>query len=359
MFHSNFRDPVVYCVASAALTCLLSVFAEPLARATGLIDRPDGYRKLHASATPLVGGVVLLLPVFASSIAYFLLSGHADFVLPAVCAASCTFLVGLIDDRWGLSAVWRLLALTYIVFTIVSIEPLFVLHRFGLELFGVQLSAPLDPVAASITVLVLLGFVSACNMADGMNGQLLGSIVIWCLFIAHHLEVQHVLPFVALISSALVTVFFNLRGRLFSGSSGAYAASLLIGLGAIATYRLHKHVLAEQQLLMWFWLPVADCVRLMIGRALSGRSPFSGDRNHIHHILLSHMRCRYALAAYLALLAAPGAVAEFDLGASEYVLMGCLALYLAALSLGRFSRAVRAGHLDLPGSTLATAVPEH
>ena len=60
-------------------------------------------------------------------------------------------------------------------------------------------------------------------MADGMNGQLLGSVMIWSAFIIYYLGVDVGVPFIVLICSALVTFIYNLRGRLFAGNSGAYA----------------------------------------------------------------------------------------------------------------------------------------
>ena len=37
--------------------------------------------------------------------------------------------------------------------------------------------------------------------------------------------------------------------------------------------------------IVWFFIPVIDCLRLMITRRMSGRSPLSADRDHFHHRL--------------------------------------------------------------------------
>jgi UDP-GlcNAc:undecaprenyl-phosphate GlcNAc-1-phosphate transferase len=175
---------------------------------------------------------------------------------------------------------------------------------------------------------MILGFVNAANMADGMNGQLLGSVALWSVFIVHYLGTDAGLPFIILICSALVTLIFNLHGRLFAGSSGAYAASLFVGLGAIAAYRLSNGTMAAQVPVYWFWLPVIDCVRLMVTRTLNGKSPFAADRNHFHHMLLNHMRARHALLVYLGLLAAPGAAAMLNEGLASVTLLLCVGGYL-------------------------------
>jgi UDP-GlcNAc:undecaprenyl-phosphate GlcNAc-1-phosphate transferase len=321
----------LYCAVSVALTGAVCWYAKPFGQALRLVDKPDGNRKLHEKATPLVGGLAVLVPSFAVSTVYLLTTIHAHFMIVALAAAAITLVIGLIDDRTGLSPVWRLLAMMYIIFTAFSLEPLFVLHTLRSDLFGLHLSISLDPVAAPITVLFIVGFANAANMADGMNGQLLGSVVIWSLFIARHLGAENALPFIAISCSALVAIVFNLRGRLFSGSSGAYAVSLFIALGAIAAYRRAHGSIPAEMAIYWFWLPVLDCLRLVVARLKEGRSPFSGDRNHFHHVLHDHLRMRHALIVYLVLLAAPGAAEEIGPRLGSVALMICVSIYGAII----------------------------
>ena len=87
--------------------------------------------------------------------------------------------------------------------------------------------------------------------------------------------------------------------------------------------------------LYWFWLPVLDCARLMVARIYNGRSPFSADRNHFHHLLLEKVGTRFALPCYLGLLAAPGVAAEFDGMIASTVLLTCMACYALYLQMTR------------------------
>jgi UDP-GlcNAc:undecaprenyl-phosphate GlcNAc-1-phosphate transferase len=317
------------CAASAAISAGICCYARTLARAAGLFDKPDGIRKLHASATPLIGGLALFVPSMALSLLFLAPGTENSFVIVAITTAAIMLVVGVIDDRTGLSPVWRLLVMMFIIFTAFSVEPLFELHTLKLGLFGHEALVSLEPLAAPVTALIILGFANATNMADGMNGQLLGSIIIWSAFIAIHLGLPQALPFMAVICSALVTVVFNLRGKLFSGSSGAYAAAIFIGLGAIAAYRRSHGSMSAEMPLFWFWLPVMDCMRLMIGRALRHKSPLDGDRNHFHHVLLAKWGPHRALAVYLGLLAAPGVAAEVNLAAGGMTLLASIGIFIA------------------------------
>ena len=322
-----------YCAISTALTAALCIYARAVAHAAELLDRPDGVLKLHSAETPLIGGLALLLPSFAVSSLYVLQYAPESFMLTALAGAMVMLIVGVFDDRIGLSPVFRLTALAVVVFVVFAAEPLLMLRtlRFGLPSanFGVSLGI----LAAPITALMIIGFVNATNMADGMNGQLLGSLLIWSVFISPYLGLDLGMPFFAVICSAAVTLGFNLKGRLFSGSSGAYAGALFIALGTIAAYRKAEGMLPAEQPVYWFWLPVLDCVRLMASRMLAGKSPFFGDRNHIHHILQEYARWPYALILYLMLLAAPGVAAMYSDGVASLVLIICIGSYATLILL--------------------------
>jgi UDP-GlcNAc:undecaprenyl-phosphate GlcNAc-1-phosphate transferase len=292
-----------------------------------LLDRPDGVRKLHKAEVPLIGGLAVLVPSFAVSVLYVAAFRHDPFVTVAILAAAVMLIVGVLDDRAGLSPGARFLALFLVCLGALLIHPTFVLHTLRLGAFHHELMVPLDPAAIPVTVLMLMGFVNAANMADGMNGQLLGSVAIWCSFICYYLGIDTGLPFLLVTCSAAIAFSFNLRDRLFSGSSGAYAASLFVGLGAIAAYRSSEGAVSADMPVVWFWLPVVDCLRVMTHRILAGRSPFCGDRHHIHHILLAYLPPRQALAGYLALLAAPGFAVIVDETFAATVLLMCTSSY--------------------------------
>lgn len=321
-----------FCAASAVLSAILCFYAAPIGRATGLLDHPDGKLKLHSGSTPLIGGVALFVPSFLLSFVYLGLYGKTPYMVLSLAAASAMFAVGVVDDRIGLSPRLRLVTLTLIVLAVFTIDPLFVLRalRFGIRDFNFGFSLGL--LAVPMTAFMVIGYVNAVNMADGINGQFLGSIAVWSLLLARYLGLEPGMPFYAIFCSSLVVMSFNLCGRLFSGSAGAYTASFLIGLGTIAAYR-RGGALSAVEPILWFWLPVFDCVRLMVSRSIDGKSPFLGDRNHFHHILQEYFgpRSPFVLTTYLALLAAPGLSTSLsnDRLTGTLVLVPCLIAYTA------------------------------
>lgn len=327
-----------FCVVSATLTAAICCYAQVFGRLAGLVDEPDGIRKLHNNTTPLVGGLAVLIPSLCVSLIYLMTVHRAPFLVVGISAAVLMLAVGVADDRHDLPALWRVAAFIAITFAALAVEPLFVLHKLQLGAIGTGLTVQLGILALPITGLMIIGFLNSANMADGMNGQLLGSTVIWCALIARHLGVELGTPFIAVMASAAAAMMFNLQGRLFSGSSGAYAGSLLVGLGAIAAYRISDGTMSAALPALWFWLPVTDCVRLLVTRTLEGKSPFAPDRNHFHHMLLERMRPGLALLTYLALLALPGLAAEvsLELGAASLAVCGLIyATFVLSRTYGR------------------------
>src|SRR6185437_4631991 len=70
--------------------------------------------------------------------------------------------------------------------------------------------------------------------------------------------------------------------------------------------------LTAEAVMVWFFLPVVDCLRLLVQRPMHGRSPFKGDRNHFHHRLHARFGKHGGLAIYLGLVAASSFTVAFD-----------------------------------------------
>ncbi|MEM8799598.1 MAG: hypothetical protein AAGF15_05920, partial [Pseudomonadota bacterium] len=125
--------------------------------------------------------------------------------------------------------------------------------------------------------------------------------------------------------------FFNMSGKLFLGDAGSYGLAALIGFLAVMTYGHGVTGLYADQIALWFLIPVLDCLRLMLSRHLDGRSPFAGDRNHLHHYLASVMPWRWGLAVYLGMVAIPSIVSVFWPAATLPIAILTAALYFVVI----------------------------
>src|SRR4051794_23866328 len=117
------------CVLAAIASGIICAAANPLAKFAGLIDKPDGVRKLHKGGVPLVGGLAIILPASILACGYLLFVQAERTLGIAVASLLAASLVGVMDDRAGLPVVKRLASLAAIVALACLFEPSFVLHN--------------------------------------------------------------------------------------------------------------------------------------------------------------------------------------------------------------------------------------
>lgn len=289
---------------------LVGCFAFPIGRALGVLDYPDpvGGRKRHDNVTPLVGGVAIMLTlVITLALLQFLslTATQQDLIAYSwlTVVALGMFLVGFLDDRLHLSPLPRLVISIALFSTALSQVPGFALSFLYFSFF--DKIHFLFPVEMVFTVICLVGLVNAINMADGKNGLVIGMALIWSILL--YLNSSDLMSpiYAALSVTLIVLMYFNLKGRLFLGDGGSYGIAGFLGISSIYAYNQNFVHLSADQVALWFLIPVLDCLRLMISRMMVGRSPFSGDRNHLHHHLGHYFGWAWGLPVYLGAVALP------------------------------------------------------
>ena len=120
-------------------------------------------------------------------------------------------------------------------------------------------------------------------MFDGINLQ----TSIYSLFICCNLIFFNGYDFLilALILSLLSFILLNIQSKSFFGDGGTYLLSYIFGYLFIKSYNQNLDIFADQIVLLML-LPGLELMRLFIIRLASKKNPFSGDRNHLHHLLL-------------------------------------------------------------------------
>jgi UDP-GlcNAc:undecaprenyl-phosphate GlcNAc-1-phosphate transferase len=290
------------------LCLVICLMARPLGRAVGVLDRPDGARKTHDGETPLVGGLAVIVPVAVMAGVLAVTTEYRPFYGTLAVSAVAFLVLGLIDDRSHTRPFYRLgasAALSIgVLVAVPAFEVEFLLFGFYPKLLVLEGWWPLV-----FTVVCLVGLQNAVNMADGKNGLVIGQSLLWTIFLVFYAP-EHLRPLLLVFAVCLcVALAFNLAGRLFLGDSGTYSISIFVGLLAIYCYSVGLDALRAEIIVLWFLVPVTDCLRLIGLRVIGGRSPFSSDRNQLHHILAGWMPWRWGLVAYLGLAGIPGALA--------------------------------------------------
>jgi UDP-GlcNAc:undecaprenyl-phosphate/decaprenyl-phosphate GlcNAc-1-phosphate transferase len=138
----------------------------------GFIDSPDEERKKHFAPTPITGGIA----IFVSFVATILLNFHFSVEVKAILFSSMLiFVIGLIDDRWGVSANIRLL---------VQLIASLIIIWFGVRITFVPDWLGGVYIETVITVLWFIGITNSMNFIDGMDGLAAGSAIIYSFFFA-------------------------------------------------------------------------------------------------------------------------------------------------------------------------------
>ncbi|MFA7364791.1 MAG: epoxyqueuosine reductase QueH [Patescibacteria group bacterium] len=267
---------------------LLTFVIKRLALRLNIVDKPDGFRKIHKKPIPLLGGLAIFLLYF---LALFILkdrllvgdlgiSHWLGFFLGAL------FLVigGVLDDKYNLPAriqiIWPILASVAVILGGVSIDK--VTNPFGGLIYFSSL------VSSVLIFLWVMGMTYTTKLLDGLDGLASGVSAIGALIIfLFTVSDKYYQPDIAIASFVFFVVLlgflvFNFNpAKIFLGESG----SLLLGyiLGVLAIISGGKIAIA----LLVLGLPALDVLWTIIRRLSLKKNPFKySDRKHLHHRLI-------------------------------------------------------------------------
>lgn len=251
------------------------------------VDHPGG-RKQHAHPTPTVGGLAMFVAVLITLIASDAMHGK---VVRLMGMAALLVVLGVLDDRRGLSVSLRMMIQVFLV-TVVVVGAGGTVTHLG-ALFGSDFDIQLGMFAIPFSIVAFVGGINAINMidgADGMAGKMALITMLGVALIFYHAGVDALLPLTWAMVGALIG-FLLLNSRIFvkqawvfMGDAGSMWLGLVLGW-FMAQVTLGK-VSAEPALVLWlFGIPVIDTLVVMIRRMKRRQSPFAADRTHIHHVL--------------------------------------------------------------------------
>ncbi|KYP14317.1 MraY family glycosyltransferase [Flavihumibacter sp. CACIAM 22H1] len=257
-----------------------------------IYDIPDE-RKIHQAAIPALGGLGIFAGfIFAVLlIANFQQAKHLQFYLAA---AVVIFYMGLKDDIIIISPVKKFIGQVLAAFIVIYYGDLQIESMQGfLGVYGLPESFSL--IFTYLTAIVVMNSFNLIDGVDGLAGSLglLSTTVFGTYFVLTGHLPEAVLAF-SMAGAVLAFLIFNFQpARIFMGDTG----SLLIGLvNAVLVvkfinvamvpgnaFTIHASPAVGFGILM---VPLLDTLRVFGIRMFNRRSPFSPDRNHIHHLLL-------------------------------------------------------------------------
>lgn len=283
-------------IISFVTTTVLIMVLMPVATAAGLVDIPDE-RKVHKGNIPLVGGIAIFSAVLFAQVISLLFEPIPDIVIDYgtfYTAGGLLLVVGIIDDYQHVSPSVRLIS-EVIAALLICLSAGVVINDIGaLSVSGDVVT--LGVFAVPFTVFATVGVINAINMSDGLDGlaggltlvPVIGFIVATTVFG----DGKDLLFLTSLGAGIAAFMLFNVtvpgvrRALIFLGDSGSMFLGLAITWIAIRLSQGDDAVISPAAALWFVALPVYDAVCMTGRRIIRRRTPFTADKEHLHHVFL-------------------------------------------------------------------------
>ena len=329
------REYLVTLLLAAALCYVVTPFVRSLAIKVGAVAQIRT-RDIHTTPTPRWGGLAMWIAMALT----FAMVNHLSLVgksfgresLGIFLAATLLVAIGLVDDRFELDALTKLAgqALAAGILLIFGIQVLW------LPINGVITLPP--SIGQLVTVMIVLVTINAVNFIDGLDGLAAGIVAIsGAAFFAFAYLLAVIYGFSRAGAPSLITAVIigicigflphNVHpAKIFMGDSGSMFLGLLLAASAITlTGQIDPNAISAEKLgptLLPLMLPFAvlaipliDLFSAIFRRLRAGQSPFSSDKEHMHHRILragnSHLRTTLIMYLWTATIAFPVVVSAF------------------------------------------------
>ncbi len=247
------------------------------------LDMP-GARKVHTTPTPRFGGLAMALGMLFT---VFIWIPKENFVKAFLIGSVIIAIFGLVDDIVNMDYRTKFLGQILAALVVITIG------KVRIVTLGTILPSHLclsDWFSYLLTLVVIVGVTNAINLSDGLDG-LAGGICLLTFCCIAYLAYEAKMFTIVLLSVSIIGVIFGfLRfntypASIFMGDTG----SQLLGFSGITlALKLTQESLELSPILplILFGFPVLDTLSVMCQRIAEGRSPFSPDKNHLHHKLI-------------------------------------------------------------------------
>ena len=270
-------------LSAFTVSFLLVPLVMSLANSSGAIALP-GKRHIHAHPTPKFGGVAIASGVLLISPFIF----PFDKVIGSYLFASAVMLLlGMIDDvrgaDWKFKSIFSAIAIAVFIFGsdlwITNLGNLFGSGEVYLGDWGIP-----------FTFIAVFGVVNAINLIDGLNGLACGvsSIAFVAFAVFASVSGNSTVLYLSLCSLGATLGLFRYnypRARIFMGDSGTMFIGFSIAVMSIMLTQGEGTITPMVPVII-LAVPIYDTLRVFIIRLINKRSPFQGDKTHLHHLMM-------------------------------------------------------------------------
>ncbi len=261
-----------------------------------ILDEPNKI-KIHKVEIPSMGGIAILLAVFISA-PFFIHLSELTQLRSYFFAAFAMMMIGFRDDTKSLKPYQKLMGQIFIVILLIKYSDI------EFKSFMYQYFEEHETYKIILYILIgiyLIFLTNSFNVIDGIDGLACSYLIlifsflsIWLLNVGLTI---YALSLISLIGALIAFLVYNWQpARIFLGDTGSLPLGLILST-SIILFSKYNFELADSNPFKFqndlsmtiglAFLPLFDALRVIIIRIINKKSPFRGDKNHLHHVLLS------------------------------------------------------------------------
>lgn len=280
-------------LTSYIVSLILTPVVRDIAIRINAVDKPSK-RKIHASETPLLGGLAVYISfMVAISLGFLINPRFKNLVLPHtygfLFGGAIIVAVGIYDDLFELKPLkkflWQLCVASIFVLSfngVIEMTTLPFIHK--VVKFNYYFSV-------FCSILWIVGITNAMNFVDGLDGlcsgmSFIASVTLTIVCISHA-EFLIAAFYIGIAGSVMGFGKYNsYPAKIFLGDTGSMFLGYSLGCFAIMSSTKSTTFASLLIPLVALGIPVFDMLWVVVRRKTLGISVFEADKRHFHHKLL-------------------------------------------------------------------------
>ena len=305
---------MILAISTFITSFLIAFLAIPsiirIAEIKNLCDVPNE-RKLHKVSVPTLGGVAIFAGLIFS-LTFWSSQKEIIELQYIISSIIILFFIGMKDDLFNLVAYKKFIGQLLAAFILVHWAGIRITSFFGI--FGIDTLTTAESYAFSMFTMVVI--TNSFNLIDGIDclaaavGVLAAGVFgIWFFYAD---QTQYVVLSASLVGSLVAFIYYNKTpAQIFMGDTGSLIVGIVLSILAIKFIEMNRIMPIDGAnkirgipvvTIGILIIPLFDTLRVFSIRILQGKSPFSPDRNHLHHLLedigLSHLQATCCLIGF-------------------------------------------------------------
>lgn len=255
-------------------------------------------RNVHKTKIPTLGGLGIFIS-FIFTYSLFVDLFHIPTIPFLIPSLLIIFAIGIKDDILVTAPILKLLGQIISAILIVGFGKMVITDFHGF--FGIT---PNYLAGFILSVFLIISLVNGFNLIDGIDGLagVIGIITISAFSVWFYINGNLGVPLIGAIMVGGIIAFlyfniFTIKQKIFMGDTGSLILGFLVAVIAVRFMEFNSlknspnlaftMTSAPAVALGILIIPIVDTIRVFFLRVSKGKSPFTADKNHIHHRILS------------------------------------------------------------------------